>query len=327
MQKKRIRNDAIRQRLNLIRLAKKLGASRACERLGKHPSYYYYWKKRYEAGGWRALQDRSRRPKSMPRLSGEDKVKAVVKMRKQTGYGKERLSIYLEEQGVKIPASTVGNILKRAGLLLKKRRYKTQKKHVKRYNLLYPGQRVQMDIKYVPMELCPPGQQYYQYTVIDEHTRLRYLAWHDSIWTLNSVKTLKRAEKYFGFKIESVQTDNGIEFTFNYTAQLTAQHQEPKEHPLDIYCQQKNLQHKLIPPGQKEINGKVERSHRIDDEEFYRRHKRFKNLKSLRRKGRKWLYDYNFNRKHSALNYMTPNAFAKFRLYFPDQNPMPSKMC
>lgn len=319
--KQRIYDPKIRQRLNLIRLAKKVGVLAACEQLGRHRSYYYYWKSRYDQGGWRALVDQSRRPHNMPKLSCEQKVRAVIKARKKTGYGKERLHERLKAQGVLIPISTIGSILKRAGLLWQRRRFQTQKKIPRRYNLLYPGQRVQMDIKYVPSELSSYQQKFYQYTVIDECSRMRYVAWHDSIWNLKAVQTLQEAQAYFGFPIECVQTDNGIEFTYHYTAELTAKYKDPKEHPLDTYCNQQNIRHKLIPPGRKELNGKVERSHRTDDEEFYRNYYKFNDLKSLRKEGTKWLNFYNTKRIHSAINWMTPRTFALQRLNFiPKQN-------
>lgn len=317
MQKKiRIASDKVRQRLFLLRLGKKLGVKQACTQMGKHRSYYYYWKKRYEEEGWRGLQDSPKTPHTQPRLTPSEIVQAVIKMRKRTGYGKERLYDELKDRGLVVPVSTIGKILDREGLLVRRRTFKTQKKHTRSYNLIYPGQRVQMDIKYVPSEKCPFGKQYYQYTVKDECTRMRYLTWHDSIWTQKAVETLREAGEFFGYKIDCVQTDNGIEFTFDYTAQLTAQHKEAKEHPLDVYCREKNIRHKLIPPGEKEINGKVERSHRTDDEEFYRRlPKRVKTLEELRRKGRRWMMFYNFRRRHSGIGKNRPGQFAIERLW------------
>ena len=314
MLKERIRWDEVRQRLNLMKLASKLGVGLACERMGKHRSFYYYWRKRYLKKGWRGLKNESCHPKRMPRLTEEKKVRAVVRWRKKTNYGKERLHDLLKERGVILPVSTIGKILDRAGLLCKRRVFKTQKKHLRCYNLIYPGQRVQMDLKFVPSEKCPFGKRFYQYTVTDECTRMRYLAWHDSIWTQNVVQTLKEASEYFAFKLDTVQTDNGIEFTFDYTAQLTAKLREAKEHPLDAYCRKKQMRHQLIPPGQKELNGKVERSHRTDEEEFYRNLGRVKSLEELREKGKKWMEFYNFKRRHSGINKKTPGEFAKERL-------------
>lgn len=314
MLKKRIVSDLLRQRLFLLRLAEKLGVSQACERVGKHRSYYYYWASRYRQKGWQALRDHSRRPKRMPRLTEQRKVAAVIRLRKKTNYGKERLHDELKDRGVVIPVSTIGKILNRSGLLLKKRKYSTQKKHTRCYNLLWPGQRVQMDIKYVPDEKSPRSRRYYQYTVKDECSRMRYLAWHDSIWTDSVVETLKAAQEYFSFPIECVQTDNGIEFTFDYTAQLTAKNKEAKIHPLDEYCEEQKIRHKLIPPGEKEINGKVERSHRTDDEEFYRILKGRLDLYQLREKGKQWMEFYNHKRRHSSIGKKTPGAFAKERI-------------
>ena len=175
-----------------------------------------------------------------------------------------------------------------------------------------------MDIKYVPYRI--KGRQFYQYTIIDENTRMRYLEWHDSIWVKTVVDVLKRSKTYFRFRIDSVQTDNGIEFTFNYTAKLTAENKEPVEHPLDVYCKTARIRHKLIPPGEKEINGKVERSHRTDDEEFYRRHAKFKSLNELRSHGLSWMNDYNFKRKHWGIGKITPAQFRAERLkMFPDR--------
>lgn len=306
--------DRVRQRLFLLRLGRKIGVLRACERVGKHRSFYYYWDQRYREKGWRGLVDQSRRPKRMPRLTSPELERAVVRMRKRTLYGKERIHDELKDRGLVIPISTIGKILDRKNLLVRQRTFKTQKKHTRMYNLIYPGQRVQMDIKYVPSEVSPIGRRYYQYTVTDECTRMRYLAWHDSIWTTRVVETLTEAQAFFGFKIDCVQTDNGIEFTFDYTAQLTAREKIPKEHPLDVYCREIKIKHKLIPPGEKELQGKVERSHRTDDEEFYRMIKKRINLFDLRKKGKRWLMFYNFKRRHSGIGKKTPGNFALERL-------------
>ena len=320
MPAKRIDLDCVRQRLFLIRLAKKKGVSFACDRFGKHRSYFYYWIDRYERHGWKGLVDKPSRPRRMPRLSRISLVRWVCAARKQTGYGKERIHDVLKAQGRSVPVATIGKILEREGLLIRKRKFKTQKKHTRCYNLLKPGQRVQLDIKYVPSENCPRGKKFYQYTVIDECTRMRYLLWHDSIWVEKSVQALKQAESYFGFKIDAVQTDNGIEFTFNYTSHLQAKLKDPREHPLDVYCKENGIKHRLIPPGEKELNGKVERSHRTDDEEFYRRSPRVKDLRELKDLGGDWLHFYNHHRRHSGINKMTPKEFATKRLkIYPSQ--------
>lgn len=321
MGKIRIQDDQIRQRLFLIRRSKRVGITQACLELGKHRDYFYYWHRRYKKSGPPGLKNLSRRPKRSPNQTSFEREDLIRKFRIKTGYGKARLKDeILDKTGVLISENTIGKVLKRLKLTVEKRRYSTQKKHTRCYNVLYPGQRVQMDIKYVPSEICPLGRKYYQYTVIDECTRLRHLEWHDSIWNKRVVEALDNAQKYFGFPIETVQTDNGIEFTYRYTAELTAEHKDPKEHPLDRYCRERNIRHKLIPPGEKELNGKVERSHRTDDEEFYRRQKnRFKDLRELRRKGERWQHFYNKLRRHSAIGRRTPLEFYRSRLEWIDR--------
>lgn len=309
MEKARIQDDRVRQRLFLMRLAEEVGVRQACLQMGKHLSYYYYWSRRYTASGrdWRSLRDRSSRPRRMPRLSDTQTVNRVLKLRQRTGYGKARLA-----QRLGLPVSTVGHILRRAQVTRPLRKWPTQKKHRQRYELLYPGQRVQMDVKYVPFRI--QGKRYYQYTVIDECTRLRYTEIKECLWSLYAPEVLQKARRYFGFPIECVQTDNGTEFTFRYTAVLQAKHKKPKEHPLDTYCRRQGIRHRCIPPGEKELNGKVERSHRTDMEEFYNRYDSKPTAQQLRTDAKRWLHYYNGHRPHSSINNMTPWAFAKRKI-------------
>ena len=65
----------------------------------------------------------------------------------------------------------------------------------------------------------------------------------------------------------------------------------PKLHQFDILCQRYNIIHYLIDPGKPNQNGKVERSHRTDQEMFYNRYV-FKNIEELK-KIRIWNTNYN----------------------------------
>jgi transposase InsO family protein len=69
------------------------------------------------------------------------------------------------------------------------------------------------------------------------------------------------------FPIQMIQSDNGAEFTNRFLSHLD----DPKPHLLDEICQAHGIRHKLIPPGEKELQGLVERNHRQDDEELYHR--------------------------------------------------------
>jgi len=79
----------------------------------------------------------------------------------------------------------------------------------------------------------------------------------------------------------------------------------PRLHPLDIFLTSRNIIHYLIDPGKPAQNGKVERSHRTDQEMFYNRH-RFKTAVELKQEIKKWNISYN-NLEHIALGGLTPN--------------------
>ncbi len=159
-----------------------------------------------------------------------------------------------------------------------------------------------MDVKYVPTDcltqkLAQKGSKYYQWTIIDEATSVRYLYWYDSKEAANSVDFVKRAMRYFPFEIKKIQTDNGSEFT-NRFANTNALSE------LDIFLQEKGIEHQLIRPATPWHNGRVERSHRTDDKFFYSKLK-FYSLEDLRNQGKTWLkkYQHLYQRKY---NYLSP---------------------
>ena len=136
--------------------------------------------------------------------------------------------------------------------------------------MLYPGQRVQMDVKFVPA-VClvgdAKGKKFCQYTAIDEYSRFRYLEAFEEHNTYSSALFLEHLIKAFPFPIECVQTDNGTEFTKRL---LPAQRRTPTL--FETRLKQCGIEHKLIRPYTPRHNGKVERSHRKDNEYFYATH-------------------------------------------------------
>ena len=135
----------------------------------------------------------------------------------------------------------------------------------------YPGQRVQIDVKYVP-EVCivgdAKGKKFYQYTAIDEYSRFRYLEAFEEHSTYSSALFLEHLIKKFPFKIGCVQTDNGQEFTKKLGVSSN-----PTPTLFESRLEQYGIQHKLIKPYTPRHNGKAERSHRKDNEYFYATHK------------------------------------------------------
>ena len=127
------------------------------------------------------------------------------------------------------------------------------------------GIKWQLDVKYVP-RACYVGKmpdKFYQYTVIDEASRERFIYAFREQSSYSSVEFIKMAIKHFGYQPKIIQTDNGFEFTHFRETQRT--------HPFDLYCQEQGIVHQLIRPRTPRHNGKVERSHRNDNERFYAR--------------------------------------------------------
>jgi transposase InsO family protein len=158
------------------------------------------------------------------------------------------------------------------------------------------GVKWQMDVKYVP-RACNHGkfakEWIYQYTMIDEATRERFLFPYKEKSGYSTVDFVKRAIVYFGYAPQTIQTDNGTEFT---NPKGTG---EGKKHALDILLDRLGIRHQLIRVYTPRHNGKVERSHRTDSEFFYKT-LTFETYEELKEKMAAWVVRYN-NRPHSAL--------------------------
>jgi transposase InsO family protein len=308
------RNVEVAKKVFMFCLAFKCrNISLACLKLGYRRSYFYFWYNRLKEADFdiSSLEKRSRRPLSHPQKTPQEIVDKIVSLRKQTNYGPERLQFHLQHQyGLHLAKSTIGHILKRENLIPPKRS-KLRKKHPRRYQMPYPGDLIQMDVKYLPYRI--KGQQHYQYTALDDCTRWRFAKIYYELSVNNTEAFFKELLKVAPFKIKTVQTDNGVEFTYKFVSDPKCVDKLPKQHALDILCQKHNIRHKLIPAGQCELNGKVERSHRIDEEEFYRL-RSYKSLKKIKVAFKKWISDYNHKRPHGGINKMTPAQKIKLKL-------------
>ena len=139
--------------------------------------------------------------------------------------------------------------------------------------MLYPGQRVQIDVKFVPDacimgEAKAEGKKFYQYTAIDEYSRFWYLEAFEEHRSYSSAVFLEHMLKAFKFRVECVQTDNGAEFT-----KRLGSSEKPTPTLFESRLKHYGIRHKLIKPYTPRHNGKVERSHHKDNEYFYATHK------------------------------------------------------
>jgi len=255
-------------RQSLILYANKHGVTKAAIKYKTNRQYIYRWKRRYD-GTIYSLAEKSHRPHSHPNQHTDEEIKLICDMRKRNKEaGLVVFWVKLTQRGYTRSITGLYRILRRQGQMAIKP--KNPKYIPKPYELMYyPGQRVQVDVKFVPT-VCivgeAKGQKLYQYTAIDEFSRFRYVEAFSEANTYTSSMFLDNMLRAFKFKVECVQTDNGFEFTKRFGGD--------KSRPslFEVNLKQRGITHKLIRPYTPRHNGKVERSHRKDNEYFYATH-------------------------------------------------------
>lgn len=252
----------------LVEYSLKHGVTKAAIRYKVNRQYVYRWRKRYD-GTVQSLADKSHRPYHHPNQHTPEELKLITDMRKRNGNaGLVVFWVKLRQRGYSRSVTGLYRVLRRQGQLAVK---PPNPKYIpKPYEkMLYPGQRVQIDVKVVPAGCIvgdAKGKKFYQYTAIDEYSRFRYLEAFEEHSSYSSAVFLEHLIKAFKFPIECVQTDNGMEFT----KRLAVGKQTPTM--FENTLQSHGIQHKLIRPFTPRHNGKVERSHRKDNEYFYATH-------------------------------------------------------
>lgn len=253
----------MKYRLSLIKYAKKHGVTNAAIKYRCNRQYIYRWINRYD-GSIESLRYKSRRPHSHPKQHTQQELKLISNMRKRNSHlGLVVFWVKLRQRGYNRSITGLYRVLVKNNLMAVK---PPNPKYIpKPYEqMYYPGQRVQIDVKQVPSKCLVgdlTGKKMYQYTAIDEFSRFRYLEAFEEASTYSSSKFLLNLTKAFKFNIECIQTDNGFEFTNRFS--------NGKPTMFELTAQKLGIKHKLIRPFTPRHNGKVERSHRKDNEYFY----------------------------------------------------------
>jgi len=264
------------------------------------------WVAAYKQFGEAGLEPKSTRPKTQPNETPIWIKERIIQLRKDKKKCAVKLKDDLAQESIAIHQRTVGKILKQENLT---RRYRTKKIKYKYIKIpLGRGELVEIDIKYVPKTL--ENKQYYQFTAIDCASRWRYLTVYEGMGNSEAISFLNELIDIAPFRIRAVKTDNGSCFTNRYTGYLKSTDPfNPKIHAFDLTCQKRNIIHYLIDPGKPAQNGKVERSHRSDQETFYDQVD-FNTLEELKYKLKLWNMYYN-DLQHCGLNGKTPNQMLK----------------
>jgi transposase InsO family protein len=289
--------DMARMRLQVVEdCERKRGMAAIYEEiLGVSRSTLCRWRKLYRKHGAAAFG--SPRDCKRRRLTPE-KEQEVLRVRRERGYGPQRIQLYLERySGIKVSSSTIWNVLRRNKMppLYMTRYNRPARVLLRRYQKSRPGEAIQMDVKFIRN---PSGsRRLYQFTAIDDCTRYRIIKIYPRNTTRNAIDFFEVVRKIFPARIELVQTDNGPEFTTEFT----------------FHLEQAGVRHRLIRPRTPRLNGKVERSHRTDEREFYSKQK-FSDAEDLDKKLSAWQKEYNEERIHMALQGKTPAEVLKAKL-------------
>ena|SRR5947209_9109913 len=240
------------------------------------------WVERYRAAGADGLRSESRRPHRSPASKVSEQERAWIAEFRKRGLGSRRIQSELKRSyDLELSRPTIEKVFQslepRPGLV---RAY--TRKGRKRYAKEIPGERVQMDT-------CKIAPGLYQYTAVDDCTRIRVLALYKRRSAANSLLFLEKVIEEFPFPIQRIQTDRGREF-FAYAFQEKLIEYGIKFRPLK--------------PASPHLNGKVERSQRTDLEEFYAT----VDLSAEDLGGRldDWQSHYNEFRVHGSLDGRTP---------------------
>ena len=193
-------------RQSLIQFAEKKGVTKAAIKYNVSRQYVYRWKNRYD-GTLQSLADKSHRPHSHPNQHNEDELQLIRDMRRRNPHaGLVVFWVKLRQRGYKRSITGLYRVLRRLG---EPRKTLPNPKYIpKPYEkMYYPGQRVQIDVKFVPTacivgDAKAKGEKYYQYTAIDEYSRFRYIEAFQEHNSYSSTVFLEHMLGAFPFNVE-----------------------------------------------------------------------------------------------------------------------------
>ncbi len=238
---------------------------RIAARFGASGRTLYRWEAAYKRGRAKALVP-GKSPGRKPAVIRGHTAKKIRAWRKLYNWGAEVIQAHLKhDHGIVLSRHKINAYLRKKGLLVR-RKPKPRKKHTRVVQVTNPGQHTQTDVKHLP-HLLPSGQKCYVYNFVDHASRWSFKKAYDSYGPSETKDFISCVIDRAPFTISRLQSDNGVEFTNKYISLCD----DPKTHALDELCASHKIRHVLIPPGEKELQGLVERSHRQDDDELYHR--------------------------------------------------------
>lgn len=289
-------NAHFRQRV--IKKSYKIGVTEASKYYRISRNAIYEWRTKYDGKSWKSLIDKSHRPHHHPNEHTKEEKDMIL--RRYTRYKDDMIMLWdsLRKSGYKRSYTSLVRVVNK--WVKPEIKKKSSQKPMQYERASYPGQKVQVDVKFVPSYCIANGQKYYQYTAVDECTRWTFREMYDEHSTYSSKDFLIKLIKAFPVPIREIQTDNGREFTNAYLPQKT-----PTLSLFENALMQLDIKYHRIRIATPRHNGKVERQHRTDEKRFYKKMKMY-NLED----GRKQLEKYNIKSNDIpkiCLGFLSPN--------------------
>ena len=262
-----------------------------CRYFGIGRATFYRWKRRYAEEGLGGLARKKPVGKRWPNQLSDEVVEKILHLRREYHLGPQRIQWYMERyHGMKVSGSSISRTLVRNGMRRLPANVGRRKVHTKRYSKRVPGHHIQMDVKFLIFKDAKGKKtKRYQYTAIDDATRIRALKIYERHTQKNAIDFADYVVEKFPFRIQTFRTDRGHEWQAQF----------------HWHVEDKGIRHVYIKARTPQLNGKVERSHRTDQEEFYQILS-YKGDVDLEKKLARWERYYNLDRPHGAHNGRSP---------------------
>lgn len=290
----------IRRKLRIFEHAEASGdVSKTCRCFGIGRASFYRRRHALRTQGEAGLASKRSVPHNHPNRTPAEVSEKVLHLRRTYHLGPQRIVWYLERHhGLRISDAGVYRTLCRNGLNRLPRGTRVRRVHTKRHNKQVPGHHIQMDVKFLSfIGKNDEKVRRFQFTAIDDATRVRALKIYDRHTQANAIDLVDHVLGTFPFRIKEIRTDNGHEFQARFHR----------------HVEDKGIRHAYIKPNSPQLNGKVERSHRSDEQEFYQL-LTYKGDVDLEARLAEWERFYNLARPHGAHNGKTPYEALRERL-------------
>ena len=197
-------------RQRVLKYSLKYGVTKASNRFGRSRQAIYEWRAKWDGKSWHSLVEKSHRPHHHPAEHTPEEKEMIL--RRYPRYKDDMMLLWdsLRKSGYKRSYTSLVRVVRK--WVQPEIQKRTARKNKPYTRAEYPGQKVQVDVKYVPSYCVTNGQKYYQYTAVDECTRWTYREMYEEHSTYSSAQFLANLVKKCPFSIREIQTDNGSEF-------------------------------------------------------------------------------------------------------------------